>query len=65
MLRLTFEYLVEHFGEVAAWHYLAEIEKAARLQPQRSVADPEARLAYALHIQDVIAEERTKQRLAA
>ena len=53
---LKFDHLVDRFGEVIAWHCLAEIERAAHIHPQRSVADPEMRLANALRIQDAVNE---------
>ena len=54
MSNLHFDALVERFGEISAWQYLAEIEKAAGIHPRQSWgADPEARLAHALHIQDM------------
>ena len=52
----TFSYLVDRFGEVTAWHYLVEIEKAAHIRPQRSISDPELRLANALRTQDSMSE---------
>ncbi len=52
---LNFNALVDRFGEVCAWHCLAEIEKAARLKPQSGIDDPEARLAQALRAQDALA----------
>jgi len=52
---LNFNALIERLGEVAAWHCLAEIERAARLKPQYDMDDPEARLAYALRAQDALA----------
>jgi len=52
MSQMNFAHLVERFGEISAWHFLAEIEKAAGIRPQHSVADPEARLAHACFLQD-------------
>ncbi|MER2520574.1 MAG: hypothetical protein ABTQ34_07795 [Bdellovibrionales bacterium] len=50
---LSFENLVERFGEIMAWHCLAEIEKAAGLS-DRSICqgDPETRFTRACQIQD-------------
>lgn len=53
---LKFDHLVDRFGEVIAWHYLAEIERAARIQPQPLISDPEMRLANALCAQDALRE---------
>ena len=54
MSNLHFDALIERFGEISAWQYLAEIEKASGILPrQSSGADPETRLAHALHIQDM------------
>ena len=53
MSLLSFDNLCCRFGEVVAWHYLAEIEKAAGLRPHQSYGiSPETRLAYALSLQD-------------
>lgn len=52
---LKFNDLVERFGEIAAWSLLVEIERAAALRPQHHIADPEARLAVALQLQDALA----------
>lgn len=49
---MTFNEMIERFGETKAWHYLAEIEKAAQIRPHYSSADPEARLAHAYKLQD-------------
>lgn len=56
MERFNFDHLVERFGEIAAWHYLAEIEKAAGILPRYLIADPELRLVAALHAQDRMAQ---------
>ena len=54
MTLISFDNLVCHFGEVLAWHYLAEIEKASGILPRQSWgSDPETRLAHAQHIQDM------------
>lgn len=53
MHNFTFEQLVDRYGEFTALSFLDEIEKAAKLQPQRMVDDFEARLAYACQMQDV------------
>lgn len=52
MPTLNFDQLVTRYGEIMAWHCLAEIERAALLKPQQEVADPEIRLAHALRAQD-------------
>ncbi len=52
---VNFNALIERFGEIAAWTLLAEIERAARLQPQHGNSDPHTRLAHALSLQDVMA----------
>jgi len=53
MALLSFDNLVYRFGEAIAWHCLFEIEKASGIRSNQSGKDdPEARLAYALHIQD-------------
>ena len=54
---ITFDLLIAHFGEVAAWQYLAEIEKAAHIQPRHLVTDPDARLAHACILQDMQSSE--------
>lgn len=66
MPQLSFEQLIERYGEISAWHFLAEIEKAAGIKPQRSVADPEARLAHACFLQDrQMALSAERQQIAA
>ena len=51
---VTFDNLAVRFGEVLAWHYLVEIEKASGIRPRQSWgSDPETRLAHALHVQDM------------
>ena len=51
---LSFDNLVCRFGEVLAWHFLTEIEKASGIHPRQFWgADPETRLAHAQHIQDM------------
>ena len=52
MPQMNFAQLIERHGEISAWHLLAEIERAAGIRPQHSVADPEARLAHACFLQD-------------
>jgi type II secretory pathway component PulL len=52
MPQLTFNELIEKYGEINAWRFLAEIERAANIKPRHSLADPEARLAYACDLQD-------------
>jgi len=54
----TYADLVARQGEMLAWHILAEIEKAAGIRPQTESADAEARLAYALWLQDNPAQVR-------
>jgi len=54
----TYADLVTSRGEMLAWHILAEIEKAAGIKPQMWSSDPEARLAYALWLQDNPPQER-------
>lgn len=49
----TYDDLVVRYGAAAAYHVLAEIEKAARLRPsERGGIDPEARLLAAFRAQD-------------
>jgi hypothetical protein len=48
----TYADLIRRCGETLALVYLAEIERAAGIKPQMGNADPEARLAFALHLQD-------------
>lgn len=50
----SFDQLVDRFGEIAAWHHLSEIEKAAGIRPQRLISDPELRLANALSVQNAM-----------
>jgi hypothetical protein len=51
---ISFDNLIVRFGEVSAWHYLTEIEKAAGICTSLSLdADPEARLTLALQAQDM------------
>lgn len=54
-MALNFNDLVERFGDLMAWSLLVEVERAARLAPQYHIADPEARLAAALRVQDAMA----------
>jgi hypothetical protein len=49
---ITFENMAERFGEIMAYQFLEQIERAALMKPQRSIANPEIRLAHALHAQD-------------
>ena len=68
---MTFDDLTARFGEVSAWWYLAEIEKAAGIQPRHGIADPEVRLVYAFRLQDakshgsVASEQNTAIAVAA
>ncbi|HEU0118285.1 MAG TPA: hypothetical protein VFR09_06595 [Alphaproteobacteria bacterium] len=49
----SFHDLEMKFGSVAAYQFLAEIEKAARIPASgRTDIDPETRLADALRVQD-------------
>jgi hypothetical protein len=52
MSNITYEGLVAHFGESIAGWCLTEIEKAARIAPQSTDIDHEARLVAALRAQD-------------
>lgn len=53
MNSVTFDRLVTNYGEVAAWHYLAEIERAAGIRPNHaSYIDANQRLTVALQRQD-------------
>lgn len=55
MSLLSFDNLVCRFGEVIAWYYLAEIEKAAGIATIQSFdLDPETRLTNALQAQDAV-----------
>ena len=60
---ITFNDMATRYGEITAWHYLVEIERAARIQPQHYYnADPEVRLSNALRAQDAMKnEKRLKQ----
>ena len=58
MSNFTYEGLVAHFGESIASWCLSEIEKAAGIRPQFSSVDPEARLVFALRLQDRSAQQR-------
>jgi hypothetical protein len=49
---MTFENMATRFGEATAYECLEQIERAAHIQPQRSVNCPEIRLAIALRTQD-------------
>lgn len=49
----TFGHLVDRFGEVLAWQYLHEIEKASHIRHPEFI-DPETRLANAIRKQDVL-----------
>ena len=50
---LSFEKLETRFGAAAAYHYLAEIEKAARIRSSdMATVDPEMRLIHACRVQD-------------
>ncbi len=53
---MTFENMTARFGEVRAYEYLEQIERAARIKPQRSVGNPEIRLAHALRTQDTMSD---------
>lgn len=63
---INFKALIERFGEVAAWHYLAEIEKAANIKPRYDICDPEFRLEAAIKAQDILSPANdTTSRIAA
>lgn len=50
---LSFGILESKFGAAAAYHYLTEIEKAARIRSADMAAiDPETRLIHACRVQD-------------
>jgi hypothetical protein len=50
---LSFFELEQKFGTAAAYHYLSEIEKAARISASDVLnVDPETRLALACQMQD-------------
>ena len=49
----TFEDMATRYGEITAYSYLEEIERAAGLAPELMTGiEPELRLANAFHIQD-------------
>jgi hypothetical protein len=50
--QMTFQDMAARFGEVAAYSYLEQIERAAYILPQRFIDNPEQRLANALRVQD-------------
>jgi hypothetical protein len=53
---LTFQQLENRYGPAAAYHWLLEIEKVARIRSYEVVAiDPEIRLAAAFRAQDEMA----------
>jgi len=59
---LTFHYLERKFGAPAAYHWLAEIEKAAGIQSWRMAdLDPEMRLAKAIQTQDSMCESAIRR----
>jgi hypothetical protein len=50
----TFADMASRFGEIAAYFYLEQIERAAGVSPIAMVGgDPEARLAKACYLQDL------------
>lgn len=53
----TFHDLEMKYGTAAAYQCLVEIEKAASINVETGI-DPEARLAYAIWLQDNPAQER-------
>lgn len=59
---MTFEEMVDRFGEISAWQYLAEIEKAAGINPRYEIADPAVRLVYAYRLQDTRAAAVSHQK---
>jgi hypothetical protein len=50
--KITFEDMSLRYGEITAYQYLEQIERAACLKPQHLVDNPEIRLANALRVQD-------------
>lgn len=49
----SFQHLEMKFGAAAAYHYLMEIEKAARIRSsEMAQVDPELRLLHACRVQD-------------
>jgi hypothetical protein len=54
MPTFNFDQLVSRYGEVLAWQFLTEIERAASLRPQHHIDDPEIRLARAQEAQDAM-----------
>lgn len=54
MEKLNFRLLEARYGEPSAYHWLAQIEKAAGIASDRVThVDPEVRLANAIWLQDV------------
>ncbi len=48
----SYDFLVARMGESLAYHWLTEIEKAARIRPQHHISDLQARLSHACRMQD-------------
>ena len=59
---MTFDEMIDRFGEISAWQILAEIERAAGISPRYEIADPEVRLVYAYRLQDTKAADTSHQR---
>lgn len=50
---ISFHGMATRFGEIAAYHHLEHIERAAGISPRQMTGlDPETRLANALRVQD-------------
>jgi len=50
---ISFDQMSSHFGEIVAYEYLEQIERAAGISPRQMVGrDPEIRLTTALLAQD-------------
>ncbi len=60
---MTFDEMIDRFGEISAWQYLAEIEKAAGVMPRYEIADPEVRLVYAHRLQNSKSEANKMQKI--
>ena len=56
---LTFQHLENKYGPVAAYHWLTEIEKVARIRSSEVIVlDPETRLINALRAQDALIQSQ-------
>jgi len=50
---ISFDQMSSHFGEIVAYEYLEQIERAAGISPRQMVGlEPEIRLTNALRVQD-------------